>query len=457
MNRRFFQGVVIVGAVLIPGCTTSVNKTADISSFYQVRTVSGSLFDRQHAQIFVKSNRGEFEYLGSTIDPEWAGKSPMGFSGLYAKNVAISSDGRSIVYEHNTVLAGKRSQKEGGLYRHEYGLGENLLLKTGEFSISATRYPKPLPSDIVAIRRSGTNQAVSTNGEIFPLLLLGGNRLHEAAFRGDNQAISRFVREDSNSLDALTYWGMTPVEIAVRNGKEETAKHLLTLGASYQKNEDPLIYIASAYKRRMVVDELLQRKAPFNYVTKDGNTPLHATLRFPFSPVHDPDRRVSDDATIGVLSSYLKHGADINMHDGRGRTLLHLTSSGPIAKYLIESGINPDATDDAGNAALHHLVAETKLDERSKKAWEETKLPLLELIVPRMKSVDGKNNQGESPLQLAVQQNFVRTAEYLIAHGADASVPFIHRGLGPKISGQSIRDRIEFIKKDEWWWKYGAK
>ena len=83
-------------------------------------------------------------------------------------------------------------------------------------------------------------------------------------------------------------------------------------------------------------------------------------------------------------------------------------------------------------------------------------LPLLELILPKMKDIDRKNKQGVSPLQRAIQLNHVRTAEYLIAHGADARAEFIHRGLGPKIQGQSIQDRIDFIKKSEWW-KYGAK
>lgn len=450
MSRRFFRAVAIFGAALLVGFTTIPVNAADASDYYQLRTVSGSLWNRRHAQIFARSAQGSFEYLGSVIDPEWAGQFPLGFSGLIAKNVAVSSDGRSIVYAHNASLAAKLSQKEGGLYRHEHGVGETLLMKASEFSIAATRYPKPLPPDIIVISRLGANQAVSAMGAIFPLLLVGGNKLHQAAFYGDNQAISRFVREAGNSLDALTYWGMTPLEIAVRNGREETAKHLLMLGASYQKNEDSLIYIASAYKRIMVVDELLQRKAPFNYVTKDGNTPLHATLRFSFSSVHDPDRRPNDEATIGVLSNYLKHGADINMRDGNGRTLLHLTLRAPIARYLIASGIDPDAADNEGDTALHHAVA-MEIDERHKEGWEERMLPLLEVIASRMRSIDRKNNQGVSPLQRAIQSNHVRTAEYLVARGSDASVEFIHRGLGPRIPGQSIRGRIESIKNDPWW------
>ena len=450
MNSRLFQDVAIVGAALLAGCMASIIKTDDISDFYQVKTVSGSLLNRQHAQILVRSEGGNSEYLGSINDPEWAEKFPFGFSGLYAKNIAISSDGRSIVYEHKAGLEGDNSHKEGGLYSYEYGIGEKLLRRTGEFSIPAAHYSKPLPSDILVISRSGKTQAVSASGEIFPLLLVGGSRLHQAAFDGDTQSISRIVREDSSCLDALTYWGMTPLEVAVLNGKEAAAIQLLLLGASYRKDDDSLIYIASAYKRSIVVEELLQRKAPFNYLTKDGNTPIHATLRFLSDSAHYPDRPVNDEATISVLSSYLKHGANINMRDGEGRTLLHLTFSVPIARFLIDRGINPNATDDEGNTALHHAVA-MEIDEQYKGGWEERMLPLLELIAPKMKTVDGKNNHGASPLQRAIQSNHVRTADYLIAHGADASVAFIHSGLGPKIPGQTIQDRIESIKKGEWW------
>lgn len=450
MICRFFQGVLVISAVLLAGCATSVVKTEDISNYYQVRTISGSFLYRQHAQILVKSEGGNFEYLGSINDPEWAVKFPFGFSGLYAKNIAISSDGRSIVYEHKAGLEGDNSHKESGLYRHEYGVGERLLRRTDEFSIPAAHYSKPLPSDIIVISRSGKEQAVSANGEIFPVLLVGGGRLHQAAFDGDIQTISRIVHEDASGIDALTYWGMTPLEVAVLNGKEAAATQLLVLGASYKKDNDSLIYIASAYKRSIVVDELLQRKAPFNYITKGGNTPMHAALRFLSDSAHYPDRPTNDDATISVLSSYLKHGADINMRDGEGHILLHLTFSAPIAKYLIDRGINVDAVDKEGATALHRIAAR-EIDERYKEGWEERMLPLLELIVPKMKSIDVKNNQGESPLQRAIQSNHVRTADYLVAHGADASVAFIHAGLGPKIPGQTIQDRIESIKKDEWW------
>ncbi len=91
------------------------------------------------------------------------------------------------------------------------------------------------------------------------------------------------------------------------------------------------------------------------------------------------------------------------------------------------------------------------VEERSQKAWEEWKLPALRAIAERIKSVDVKDAAGLTPLQRAVQRNQMRTADYLVSLGADASGQFIHAGLGPKIPGQTLRARIDSVKDSEWW------
>ncbi len=431
-----------------------------LSEHYQLRPVSGSLLTRAHWRIFVRTPAGSFGYLGSVRDPHWAEKSPFGAVGLVAKNIAVSADGRSLVYQHNASLAGRDNAKESGLYHYAIGAGETLLLKDNGFSIPATRYPKPLPQDALAIRRMNVNEAVTADGVIAPLLLLGGSALHRAAMAGDAEAIARLGAGGAAMLDALNHWELSALDVAVLSGQGKAALQLLALGARVRTTQDAnaLIFHASAYRSAEVVDELLRRKVPYQYFEEHGVSPFHALLRFYLEHGLFPKRVTDFESFAATLEAYLRHGADISYRDGKGRTLLHLAphssvpapQRGPIAAHLVGTGIDVDALDETGSTALHY-AAEIVVEERSQKAWEEWKLPALRAIAERIKSVDVKDAAGLTPLQRAVQRNQMRTADYLVSLGADASGEFIHAGLGPKIPGQTLRARIDSVKDSEWW------
>ena len=449
----------------ITGCAHTV-QTINLSDYYRAKVVSSSLSYQQHMDIFVKKG-GDFEYLGSTRDPHWSSKFPFGFSGLGSKYIAISKDGQVLVYDHASVLAKGRPDKLSGIYRHVIGKGEKLILNGNEYSVSATSYPKPLPDSILAISRVTENiaefdeQYVSISGDIRPLILLGSQRIHDAIYRNDIREVTRLINNNKENLEALSYWGMTPIELAIQIGREEIALNLIKLGASY---DEQTLYLSSAYDRSSIVNELLNRNIPYARIFDHGNTAFHASLQFwgnNTQYLYKRNRTVKDK--IATIKVYLSHGVEINSKDGRGRTLLHialgsssvmqssnLISNIEIIKFLVANQTDANLTDNKGNTPLHYLVSQLN-NERMQSVWEDNMLPLLKLIVPEMEDIDSKNKKGLIPLQIAVQNNNIRTAEYLIASGSEANALYIPGKFGQASEELSIQDKINRIKQGEWW------
>lgn len=442
-------------SALLAGCAASDSKSTTLSDHYQIKTVSKLFSDVEYSDIFVRTDEGEYEYLGTVGDSQWAERK-LGFGGLVSKKLVVSSDGRSIVYEHDAKAAGDKATKETGLYHYEVGIGEKLIFRDAEFTIPASRFPKPLPSDVLVISRRGVPErdedvAVSADGDIVPLLVLGGTMLHRAAFSGESDAIAQLGREQADLLDLENHWNLTALEIAVVTRNESVALQLLSLGADIRTTQDEtsLIFLASARRCPAVVDALLDKPVSYDFTTTDGNTPLHALARVILPHFFFVEGRISDfDSFAATLDVYMKHGADINQRDGNGRTLLHFSSTYgpnvPMVERLTDYGINVELQDLAGNTALHQAAGMGATNER---IWNDHMLPHVRMIAGRMQSVDVENMHGLTPLQIAVQSNSLRIADYLISLGADATVLFVPRPNIEAVEGQTIQERIDYLKE----------
>jgi len=195
---------------------------------------------------------------------------------------------------------------------------------------------------------------------------------------------------------------------------------------------------------------LLQNGADPNVKDDDGQTPLHI--------VSNPE----------IAQLLIKYGADINARDNKNRTPLHYTKDPSVARLLLERGTDPNAVDNEGSTPLHTVprIAEILLQHgadpnaKNKKgllpiyyallkgACEAASLLLQvtdnsllsdlkdesgntllhlasdncrELVQPLLYFVDVNvtDNDGNTPLHIAVFNRDVELIKLLISHGAD--------------------------------------
>lgn len=145
-----------------------------------------------------------------------------------------------------------------------------------------------------------------------------------------------------------------------------------------------------------VVILLLKHKADVNAKDIKGRTPLHCAI----------------ESTTSVVQLLLEHGAEVNTADNGGCTPLHLAtyhSHSEIVRILVNNG-----------AHIEVMMVETKQTPLHWAAWNEDG-PLLEFLLQHGANVNAQNMKGESALHYAARYH-QSILPQLLMHGADVDL-----------------------------------
>jgi ankyrin repeat protein len=239
----------------------------------------------------------------------------------------------------------------------------------------------------------------------------GWTALHAAASDGNAELVALLLR---HKADVKAVWkeadGGTPLFLAARYGHLDAVRLLLKHGANPQGRNgaqagETALHAAALGEQVEVARLLLERGVPVDATDDEGQTPLHvaalatqgeetarlllahranlrATTREGWEPLHLAAGAGNRD-TVALL---LAHKADVNAREkSGGQTALHLAISNETRK---------DALGEAGSLAMVRLLLDNKAEATI------------------------KDNQGRTPLDLAVPMKYRRVAELLRKRGA---------------------------------------
>ena len=228
-------------------------------------------------------------------------------------------------------------------------------------------------------------------------------------------------------------YGYSALFEATKNDHVSCVHTLLQAGANPNwnntcKNRLPIHVVQSVTCAKL----LLEYGADINSVYTDGGTALCTAIsrnNFETSkyfldlgarPDRSPDHWVTPlieavHSDIGLVSLLLSYGADLEEKDTRGRTaVLEAVKWHNIVvlRFLLKSGASAKAKDDRGHTALHFAAMPSIM------ADEEFFQECVQLLVEHNADVDAIDNEGYTPLAIAIEMKHLAALTALLKYGA---------------------------------------
>jgi ankyrin repeat protein len=188
--------------------------------------------------------------------------------------------------------------------------------------------------------------------------------------------------------------GSTALSFAIGHNKLEAVKLLLAHGANSDIviNDGMTLLALGALRGHLeVVEELLRTRSPtlLNARTHDGSTALYIAV----------DRNFPH-----VVDALLAAGADPNITNGRGSTSLIQARDTEVARRLLDSGADANASLPTGDTVL--IVAALS---------DSSDTSLLALLLERAADADASRSDGCNALMLAARKDRLDLLTLLLA------------------------------------------
>ena len=326
------------------------------------------------------------------------------------------------------------------------------------------------PEAIADLLAHGASANAQDANSVTPLMLAG---------HLDAEQYAPLV-EDGADVNATDKHGLNALLVAITHGNVPVARYLLSQGATLpdpppNPGDEPLTRAALSGNVEMVklvvelgydvegayagalrsydlevVRYLLENGMEPNGTTDFGRTALHWTDSPEMAAVlleHGADPNAVDHFGMTPLSlntAYslertkllLEHGGDVNHADLKGRTVLHgvvvqrqLDEVLGALRLLLDHEVNVNASDAQGKTALHHVAEAPSWYGRSARRGPafQPGLPFeggaaeaaMRLLLKHGAKVYLPDEDGNTPLHLAVKVGSVNRVRVLLKHGAD--------------------------------------
>ncbi|AVP87645.1 hypothetical protein phytr_7050 [Candidatus Phycorickettsia trachydisci] len=262
-----------------------------------------------------------------------------------------------------------------------------VSIKHGDLRNIILEYLQVIGSYYCAENKDGTLSLVHTaaiNGEVEVMRMLldanvdkearsinGGTPLHYAAIEGHVEVVKMLLDANADK-DARDDKSATPLHCAAKGGNVEVLKILLDANADKNARDDksatPLHYAARGGNVEVVI-ALLDANADKDAKDIWSRTPLYeaATGCLDYDSDYGNDYEFNVDTQLKIVRLMIERGADKDVKDYNGETLLHATFGREerlkILKYLIDNGVRAHDLDNRGRNVLENFLYEWEEDE----------------------------------------------------------------------------------------------
>ncbi|KAH9494606.1 hypothetical protein Btru_019695 [Bulinus truncatus] len=216
---------------------------------------------------------------------------------------------------------------------------------------------------------------------------------------------------------------------AAKVGNKDIINKLLELGADVNRiyqDKTPLLYC----RKPETANILFEHGADVNFKVKSSEINVILNL-FSMDYFYNVDKITpsyyfkEDISSIGKLSEtviqlkkdlihfYLEHGVDIQAKDSKGESALMLVSKlegcETILEILLQSGADPNMSNEGGKTALHFAVSENHLKN-------------VETLLNYSADVNKRCHLGLTCLHLCANKQDIEMVRLLFKHGADVNL-----------------------------------
>ncbi len=226
------------------------------------------------------------------------------------------------------------------------------------------------------------------------------NMLLQACKNNQKSVVQAFLKRGGVDVNKRDGSGNTPLIYACLKSARDLVKLLLDNGADVglgnQKNRMP-IHAAAEAGNFQIISMLIEAGADVNSTDNDGVTPLMILAQ-----------RGKTDAALKLLENA---EIDIHIKDNAGRMAIDFATACGLRELVKALSQAEEAhADTYGNTSLHHAC------------WNEQSEVVKILLEKDPASVNKPNDDGESPLILAVRRSNLMIAELLLAAGAKTDI-----------------------------------